>query len=277
MGAYMEEALRNKLQEFEDIYLNMKDEFHHVQQMQQALKGLEQRLSCLARGVEDLKVVEETLVGTQCLIINGDMVEEFPKNKELSQAKIEESLKIHVEDATSKESGHYECAKEKESELEKNERVKENEFFIEKQESEKEEQREKEIVAFENSEEVNFCANRAHFFFARKYLCVQNFDDSSKDEGGKLAYKFFLVLLLGFKPTVEEEKENLIVIVGCNSKEIQQVVSKLGNYYNFLVLFNGAATSRKNSRSEGTVVFLRTGHEPLNYSYLPLKHVGSKN
>ncbi|KAI5672871.1 hypothetical protein M9H77_13235 [Catharanthus roseus] len=67
----------------------------------------------------------------------------------------------------SKESVHFESSKEKESELEKSERVKESEFFIEIQESKKE-QKEKEIIVLEKSE--------------------KNFEDSSKD-GGKLSYK----------------------------------------------------------------------------------------
>ncbi|KAI5648296.1 hypothetical protein M9H77_34301 [Catharanthus roseus] len=94
--------------------------------------------------------------------MESSMVKESPKVIELSQAKIEESLKIHVvEDEKSieikekervenkerlverscifdsisifsKESEHVECSKEKKSELEKRERVKENECFIEK-------------------------------------------------------------------------------------------------------------------------------------------------
>ncbi|KAI5652889.1 hypothetical protein M9H77_30076 [Catharanthus roseus] len=80
-------------------------------------------------------------------------------------------------------------AQKKESELEKSERVKENECFIEKQENKKEEQREKEIVVVEKNEEFNFYANGTNSFFGSKSLCVQNFKDSSKDEGGKLAYK----------------------------------------------------------------------------------------
>ncbi|KAI5672256.1 hypothetical protein M9H77_12620 [Catharanthus roseus] len=61
--------------------------------------------------------------------------------------------------------------------------------LIEKQESEKEELREKEIVAFEKCEKVNFYTNETNSFFASELLCVQNFEDSGKDEGGKLAYK----------------------------------------------------------------------------------------
>ncbi|KAI5677096.1 hypothetical protein M9H77_08046 [Catharanthus roseus] len=106
--------------------------------------------------------------------------EEPPKAKELSQDKVEESLKTHRVNILS--------SKEKESELEKSDRVKENERFIEKQANEKEEQREKEIVVLEESEEVNFYANGTNSFFTSESLCAQNFEDSSKDEGGKLAY-----------------------------------------------------------------------------------------
>ncbi|KAI5663858.1 hypothetical protein M9H77_23181 [Catharanthus roseus] len=60
---------------------------------------------------------------------------------------------------------------------------------LKKQESEKEEQREKEIVVFEKSEEVNFYANETKSFFATESLCVQNFEDSGKDEDEQLAYK----------------------------------------------------------------------------------------
>ncbi|KAI5653451.1 hypothetical protein M9H77_30638 [Catharanthus roseus] len=45
------------------------------------------------------------------------------------------------------------------------------------------------IVVLDKSEEVNFYANRTNTFFARESLCVQNFEDSSKEEDGKLAYK----------------------------------------------------------------------------------------
>ncbi|KAI5663397.1 hypothetical protein M9H77_22720 [Catharanthus roseus] len=81
-----------------------------------------------------------------------------------------------------KESEHLECSKKKDSELEKSERIKENECFIEKQESETEEQRGKEIVVLEKSEEVNFYANLTNSSFASELLCVKNFGDSSKDE-----------------------------------------------------------------------------------------------
>ncbi|KAI5653335.1 hypothetical protein M9H77_30524 [Catharanthus roseus] len=116
--------------------------------------------------------------------MKSSMLEESPKVKELLQAKIEQRLKIHVVEETSKEkpccimskkkieikekerveekdrlverscnfdsisilskeSEHLKYSKEKESELEKSERVKENECFIEKQESEKEERKSK--------------------------------------------------------------------------------------------------------------------------------------
>ncbi|KAI5676246.1 hypothetical protein M9H77_07196 [Catharanthus roseus] len=42
---------------------------------------------------------------------------------------------------------------------------------------------------FEKSEEVNFYANDTNFFFASESLRMQNFEDLSKDEDGKLAFK----------------------------------------------------------------------------------------
>ncbi|KAI5667602.1 hypothetical protein M9H77_17455 [Catharanthus roseus] len=89
----------------------------------------------------------------------------------------------------SKESEHFERSKKKESELENSEGVKENECIIEKQESENNEQREKKIAVLEKSEELNFNANETNSFFASESLCVQNYEDSRKDEGVKLAYK----------------------------------------------------------------------------------------
>ncbi|KAI5652359.1 hypothetical protein M9H77_29546 [Catharanthus roseus] len=94
----------------------------------------------------------------------------------------------------SPKSEHLECSKENESELEKSEKVKENECFIEKQDSEKEEQRIKEIVVLEESKEVNLYANGTNSFFASESLCVRNFEDSRKNEGGKLAYNSFKTL-----------------------------------------------------------------------------------
>ncbi|KAI5653972.1 hypothetical protein M9H77_31159 [Catharanthus roseus] len=41
----------------------------------------------------------------------------------------------------------------------------------------------------EKSEEVNFYANVTNSFFANEFLCVQTFEDSSKDEGEKFVYK----------------------------------------------------------------------------------------
>ncbi|KAI5673892.1 hypothetical protein M9H77_14256 [Catharanthus roseus] len=99
-------------------------------------------------------------------------------------ASTEDSRAIYIA-----ESELLECSKEKESEFEKSERVEENECFIVKQESEKEEQRERKIVVLEKSEEVNFYANETNSFFASESLCVHNFEDSSKDKDGKLAYK----------------------------------------------------------------------------------------
>ncbi|KAI5663029.1 hypothetical protein M9H77_22352 [Catharanthus roseus] len=53
----------------------------------------------------------------------------------------------------------------------------------------KKKSKEKEIVVFEKSEELNFYANETNSFFAIESLYVQNFEDPSKDEDGKLAYK----------------------------------------------------------------------------------------
>ncbi|KAI5652995.1 hypothetical protein M9H77_30182 [Catharanthus roseus] len=55
--------------------------------------------------------------------------------------------------------------------------------------SEEEEQREEEIVVLEKSEELNFYANETNSSFASESFGVLNFEDSSKDKGGKLAYK----------------------------------------------------------------------------------------
>ncbi|KAI5666875.1 hypothetical protein M9H77_16728 [Catharanthus roseus] len=46
---------RHNTRRFYNIYFNMQDAFHPVQRMQQALKGLEQQFSCLAKDVKDLK------------------------------------------------------------------------------------------------------------------------------------------------------------------------------------------------------------------------------
>ncbi|KAI5683023.1 hypothetical protein M9H77_04251 [Catharanthus roseus] len=48
---------------------------------------------------------------------------------------------------------------------------------------------ENEIVVLEKSEKVNFYVNKTNSFFASESLCVQNFEESSKDEEGKLTYK----------------------------------------------------------------------------------------
>ncbi|KAI5664017.1 hypothetical protein M9H77_23340 [Catharanthus roseus] len=87
----------------------------------------------------------------------------------------------------SNETEHLECSKDKESALVKSERVRPNECFIEKNRVKKK-SKEKEIIVLEKSEEVNLYANETNYFFAYESLCVQNLEDSSKDEGGKLAY-----------------------------------------------------------------------------------------
>ncbi|KAI5677804.1 hypothetical protein M9H77_08754 [Catharanthus roseus] len=136
-------------------------------------------------------VEEEAFKEEPCCIMSGKSIEIKEKERmEEKERLMERSCKFDSISIISKGSEHFEYSKEKESELEKSEIVKENEWFIEKQESEKEEQRDKEIVIFEKSEEVNFYANKTNSFFASEFLCVQNFEDSSKDEGGKLAYKF---------------------------------------------------------------------------------------
>ncbi|KAI5664138.1 hypothetical protein M9H77_23461 [Catharanthus roseus] len=269
------------------IKLNMKDDLHHVQQ---ALEGLEEQLSCLAKGVKDLRREEEAILeqtweqNVESLFYSYGVKEEekfysvlksfsyevnvwwyckgenrrrmgaqpiktwslmkqslrsrfgvgnqASKVKELPNATIEakEVIEIHVEKETSKEepcciisgknieikekerveekerlverscnfnsisiiskeSEHFECSKEKESEIEKSERVKENECFIKKQESEKKSKEKKEIVVLEKSDEVNFYANETNSSFASECLCVHNFEDSRKNGGGKLAYK----------------------------------------------------------------------------------------
>ncbi|KAI5675997.1 hypothetical protein M9H77_06947 [Catharanthus roseus] len=135
-------------------------------------------------------VVEGTSKEETCCIMSGKSIE----NKENERAEEKERLveKLCIFDSISifsKESEHLKCSKEKESEHEKSERVKENVCFIEEQENENEDQKEKEIVVFEKNEELNFYANKTDSFFASKFLCVQKFEDPSKDEGGKLAYK----------------------------------------------------------------------------------------
>ncbi|KAI5682213.1 hypothetical protein M9H77_03441 [Catharanthus roseus] len=108
--------------------------------------------------------------------IEKESIEIKEKERAEEKEKLVEGLCIFGSISTfSKESEHFECSKEKESELEKSERVKPNECFIEKQESAKEEQREKEIVILEKNEEVNVYANDTNSFFASESLCVQNF------------------------------------------------------------------------------------------------------
>ncbi|KAI5664554.1 hypothetical protein M9H77_23877 [Catharanthus roseus] len=107
--------------------------------------------------------------------LKPSMIEEFSKVNELPQAQevVEESIVIQDVEETSNEDS---CDNM-------------NEKSIEKHESEKEEQRGEEIVLLENSEEVNFYANETNSFLTSESLWVQNFEDSSKDEYGKIAYR----------------------------------------------------------------------------------------
>ncbi|KAI5666449.1 hypothetical protein M9H77_16302 [Catharanthus roseus] len=126
-------------------------------------------------------VVDETSKEEPCCTMNEKSI--GIKEKERAENKDGLVVRLCILDSIyifSRESELLECSKEKENEFEKSKKVKENECFIEKQESEKEEQREKEIVVFEMSEEVNFYANGTSSFFASELLCVQNFGDSSK-------------------------------------------------------------------------------------------------
>ncbi|KAI5683016.1 hypothetical protein M9H77_04244 [Catharanthus roseus] len=162
----------------ETLKLSMIEEFSKVNELSQATVEVEESLV--------LHVNEEISNVEHCHLMGEEMIE---KREETIERKcIEKKEEEGVEEKESL-SEHLECSKEKESELEKSERVKENECLIEKQENEKEEQREKEIVVFEKNEELDFYANETNSFFASEFLCVQDFEDSSKDEGGKLAYK----------------------------------------------------------------------------------------
>ncbi|KAI5653126.1 hypothetical protein M9H77_30313 [Catharanthus roseus] len=144
------------------------------------------------KNVENLnvQVVEETSKEETCRIMNeksiGIKEKERVENKERL---FEQSCIFDSNSIFSRESDHLECSKEKKSELEKSGRINKNECFIEKQESEKEEQREKEIVVLEKSEKVNIYANETNSFLTSESLYVQNFEDPSKDEDEKLAYK----------------------------------------------------------------------------------------
>ncbi|KAI5672404.1 hypothetical protein M9H77_12768 [Catharanthus roseus] len=125
-----------------------------------------------------LHLKEEISNGEHCDLMRDKNIEkESIENKEKERVEEKERLleRLCIVDSISiflKESEHLECSKEKESGLGKSERVKENECFIEN----------KRIVVLEMSEEMNFYANDTNSFFASDSLCVQNFEDSSKDE-----------------------------------------------------------------------------------------------
>ncbi|KAI5683708.1 hypothetical protein M9H77_04936 [Catharanthus roseus] len=120
--------------------------------MQQALKGLKQQSSCLAKVVKDLKREEEA------------SFEQTQPIKTWSLMKQSLKKRFGV--------GNHEEQRQGKTKAK----------FIESQwlkslQSGKEEHREKEIVVFEKSEEVNFYANDANSLFATNSLCVQNFED----------------------------------------------------------------------------------------------------
>ncbi|KAI5663385.1 hypothetical protein M9H77_22708 [Catharanthus roseus] len=73
---------------------------------------------------------EQRQVQSKVKFMESLMVEDFPKNKELSQDKIEESLKIHIEDETSKEEPRC-IMNEKSIETKEKERVEEKERLVE--------------------------------------------------------------------------------------------------------------------------------------------------
>ncbi|KAI5652887.1 hypothetical protein M9H77_30074 [Catharanthus roseus] len=74
---------------------------------------------------------EQREVQPKVKFIESLMVEEFPKNKELSQAKSEKSLKMYVEDKKSEEES-CSIVKEKSIEIKENERVEEKERLVER-------------------------------------------------------------------------------------------------------------------------------------------------
>ncbi|KAI5658054.1 hypothetical protein M9H77_26847 [Catharanthus roseus] len=124
--------------------------------------------------------------------------------------------------------------KRKKVSFRKSERVKENEFFIEKQESEKEEQREKRIVVLEKSEEVNFYADETNSSFANEFLCVKNIENSSKDEGGKLAYK-----TINFFPSNSLALRSILRKLSCFHLFSRKIVDKchfsIANYVSYVL------------------------------------------
>ncbi|KAI5676478.1 hypothetical protein M9H77_07428 [Catharanthus roseus] len=124
-------------------------------------------------------------------IMQPSMIEEFSKVNELPQAKIEveESVVLHVKEEIANVE-HCDLMRdkniEKESiEIKERERVENNERLVERLcifNS---------ISIFSKESDTNSSFdNDTNSFFASESLCVQNFEDSSKDEDGKLAYKF---------------------------------------------------------------------------------------
>ncbi|KAI5666852.1 hypothetical protein M9H77_16705 [Catharanthus roseus] len=116
-----------------------------------------------------LHVKEELSNVEHCDFMNGmnNVKEEYieiqeKERVEEKQRLVERSCIFDSFSTLSKESELLQCLKEKESDLEKSER----------KVREKEEQREKKIVVFEKSEELNFYANETNSFFASNpYVC----------------------------------------------------------------------------------------------------------
>ncbi|KAI5653322.1 hypothetical protein M9H77_30509 [Catharanthus roseus] len=144
---------------------SMIEEFSKVNELPQATIEVEE---CVVLHVkEEISNVEHCDVMGDTNLEKDNIEIKEKERVENKERLVERSCIFDSISILSKESEHFECSKEKESGLEKSEKVKENECFIEKQESEKEEQREKEIVALEKSEEMNFYANETNSFFSR--------------------------------------------------------------------------------------------------------------
>ncbi|KAI5662520.1 hypothetical protein M9H77_21843 [Catharanthus roseus] len=117
----------------------MEEDLRHVQQ---ALEGLEQQLSCLAKGVKDLRKEEEANLELKGMGAQLIKIWSFMK----------QSLRNRF--GVGNHEGQQGQAKVK---------------FMEPSIVEKEEQREKEIVVLEKSEEVNFYANETNSLFASEF------------------------------------------------------------------------------------------------------------
>ncbi|KAI5676299.1 hypothetical protein M9H77_07249 [Catharanthus roseus] len=154
---------KNQITKVETLNPSISEEFPNVNKLPKAQEVTEESIV--------LYFDEEAFKEEPCCIMSGNSIENKEKERVEEKERLVERLCIFDSISIfSKESENLECSKEKESELEKSERVKENKCFIGKQENEKEEQREKEIVVFEKNEELNFYANETNSFFARKFV-----------------------------------------------------------------------------------------------------------